>query len=109
MLMVYILIGIVAIIINIYISVLFQEAAANKGFDEAKYFWICFFFGLVGYLFVIALPNLCYSQSSSTFNASQPTPLSKQTAAQTSEKTCINCGKKQSILNEICIECGGKI
>lgn len=35
----------------------FYAAACQKGYNEKKYFWYGFFFGLIGYLLVIALPN----------------------------------------------------
>ena len=33
----------------------FFGVAAAKGYNNKKYLWDCFFFGLVGYLLVIAL------------------------------------------------------
>lgn len=51
----------VAIVIYICLNRLianeFYEVAAAKGHSERKYFWYCFFFGIVGYLMVIALQN----------------------------------------------------
>ena len=35
----------------------FSEVASEKGYSSPKYFWICFFMGLVGQLLVIALPD----------------------------------------------------
>ena len=40
-----------------YLSNQFYEVAQAKGYDDRKYFWICFWFALPGYLLVIALPN----------------------------------------------------
>lgn len=34
----------------------FSTIAEYKGYTDRKYFWYCFWFGLVGYLMVIALP-----------------------------------------------------
>ena len=42
--------------LNVYISRQFQLAANDKGYTEGKYFWICFFLGVVGYILVAALP-----------------------------------------------------
>ena len=112
MIAVYILVGIVAIGINIYISLLFREAAEDKGYDGAKYFWACFLFGIAGYLLVVALPNLQCAPTSSTSNfpnPSQSSSLSKQTTYPNKVKTCVNCGKTQAVLSEKCIECGGVI
>lgn len=54
---VYILIAIVYLILDYYIAKWFSEAAGAKGYHDSKYFWICFFFGFIGYLLVIALPD----------------------------------------------------
>ena len=35
----------------------FSEVAATKGYTNKKYYWICFWLGLPGWLLVIALPN----------------------------------------------------
>ena len=35
----------------------FYEAAKAKGYHAKKYFWICFWFGILGYMLVIALPD----------------------------------------------------
>ena len=40
-----------------YLAEQFYEVAQEKGHDDRKYFWICFWFGFPGYLLVIALPN----------------------------------------------------
>lgn len=54
---VYTLIAIVYLILDYYIAKCFSEAAEVKGYRDSKYFWICFFFGFIGYLLVIALPD----------------------------------------------------
>ena len=40
-----------------YIAKQFAEAAKAKGYNDSKYFWICFWLTFVGYLLVIALPD----------------------------------------------------
>ena len=45
------------LILDFYLAMLCYNAASDKGYPEKKYFFISFFFGLVGYLIVIALPN----------------------------------------------------
>ena len=47
----------IAILIDWYIAKQFEEAARKKGYNDNKYVWICFFFSIVGYLLVIALPD----------------------------------------------------
>ena len=48
---------VIAICINVFLANCFYQIACEKGFEEWKYFWIPFIFGLVGYLLVIALPD----------------------------------------------------
>lgn len=40
-----------------YLAQQFYEAARDKGYNDKKYMWICFWLGAVGYLLVIALPD----------------------------------------------------
>ena len=56
------LLGVIAICvliiwINWKISNEFFDVAISKGYSENKYLWYCFFFGLIGYLLVIALKD----------------------------------------------------
>ena len=43
--------------INYLIAECFYKIAVCKGFDEKKYLWLPFFFGMIGYLLVVALPD----------------------------------------------------
>lgn len=57
---VIIILAVAALIIwiNYLIAEEFYTVVKAKGyFYERKYFWICFFLGMVGYLLVIALPD----------------------------------------------------
>ena len=36
----------------------FADIAASKGYSETKYFWICILLGIIGYIWVIALPKI---------------------------------------------------
>lgn len=44
----------------------FSKVAREKGYSSPKYFWICFFMGLVGQLLVIALPDRGCKRNTST-------------------------------------------
>jgi len=54
---VYVIIGIVALIIQIVISSKFANIAAEKGYDALPYGLLCFFFSVAGYCMVAALPD----------------------------------------------------
>ena len=53
----FLLVGAVLIFINFLIAGWFFEAAEAKGYHNSKYYWICFWLGLPGWLLVIALPD----------------------------------------------------
>jgi len=45
------------LLINYFFAKEFALAAKDKGYENKKYFWIAFVFGIVGYLLVAALPD----------------------------------------------------
>lgn len=47
----------VGIVIRIMLSSYFYEIACEKGFEEKRYFWVPFLFGIVGFIMVAALPD----------------------------------------------------
>ena len=54
----YLLGIIIALIIDYVIAKKFEEIAEMKGHEGSTYFWFTFFFGTVGMLMVIALPEV---------------------------------------------------
>ena len=46
-----------AIVVYVLITNAFANCAQEKGYQRIKYFWICFFFGMIGYVVVAALPD----------------------------------------------------
>lgn len=53
---IFIVIAIVYFMISWFIAGEFEEIASKKGYNEKKYFWFPFLFGIAGYLMVVALP-----------------------------------------------------
>lgn len=53
----YLIILGVAIWVDWILAKQFFEVAQQKGHSENKYFWFCFWLGVIGYLLVIALPD----------------------------------------------------
>lgn len=43
--------------IYVYICNQFKAAAADKGYEGRRFFWLPFFFSFIGFLLVVALPN----------------------------------------------------
>lgn len=46
--------------IRYFIADEYQTIAMRKGYCARRYFWWCFFLGIVGYLMVVALPDRHY-------------------------------------------------
>lgn len=57
MVFLYILAGILVIVIQAYLATVFSNIAQEKGYDDSKYFLLPLFFGIIGYLAVVALPD----------------------------------------------------
>ena len=57
MAIVYLLVLAIIIVLAYYIAKWFFEVAEEKGYHDRKYFWICFWLGIVGYLLVVAMPD----------------------------------------------------
>ena len=55
-----------AIMVDYLISKEFEFIAIEKGYQEKRYFWYPFVFGIVGYLLVIALPYKCKTDNTLT-------------------------------------------
>ena len=53
-----IILAIIGITINLVLCFNFAQFADSKGYSFKKYFWICFFFGMIGYAWVAALPDM---------------------------------------------------
>ena len=51
------LIAAALIFLDFFVAGWFFEVAEAKGFHDRKYYWICFWLGVIGYLLVIALPD----------------------------------------------------
>lgn len=56
--MVYVIIAIIYFAVFIFIASLMSSIAKNKGYEDAKPFWLTLFLGIIGILYVIALPDL---------------------------------------------------
>ncbi len=62
---------ILLLLLNYYIAKQFQSIARDKGYIEDKYFHLCFWLGLVGYLMVIALPTREKERTSTSYKANR--------------------------------------
>lgn len=59
-LVVFVGLAVLAVLIWLWykVSVEFYSIAVKKGYDEKKYLWWTFFFGIAGMLMVVALPEV---------------------------------------------------
>lgn len=53
----YLLLAVALMVLSYFIANWFFEAAEEKGYHDKKYFWICFWLGLIGWILVCALPD----------------------------------------------------
>lgn len=74
-------------LINWYLAGCFYDVACEKGFTERRYFWVPFWFGLIGYLLVIALPDR--KKDTAARPPMKPMSFSK---AEGGTWTCPDCG-----------------
>lgn len=44
------------LLLDYFLAKEFYKIAQMKGYFDKRYFWLCFVFGFIGYLMVIALP-----------------------------------------------------
>ena len=51
------IVSVIVLIIQFVLAGEFYSIANDKGYDNQKYLWYCFLFGIAGYLMVIALPK----------------------------------------------------
>lgn len=61
----------IGLLIKFIVAKKFEEIAFQKGYDNSIHsFAMCFWLGIVGYLYVLALPNLkiCYNINDANFN-----------------------------------------
>lgn len=117
---------IIVLVINYYLAKLAKNIAADKGYDESKWTVICFFFGIIGYILVAALPDLQLQYAISNLtkaiqNSSSTTSDSATSSAHTSTPqpfvvpatassagpwNCKACREKNAAGTLFCKNCG---
>ena len=124
----YILVVVIALVIDYVIAKKFEEIAEMKGHIGSTYFWFTFLFGVIGMLMVIALPNtnsVHINNLPTTYAApKQPTPSVSVSAPVATEKNpnkanepisaeikdgekiCPKCGTAQKADRRVCWSCG---
>ena len=55
---VYIIAFIVGIVLHLYASSVASGIASDKGYSEGKWFHICFWFSVFGFIIIAAMPDL---------------------------------------------------
>lgn len=100
----------IMLLIDYVIARKFEKIAFDKGYDESIHsFAMCFLLGIIGYLYVIALPqqpkNESRSEASAIKNLSPPIEESSQyecdgfsVTGKQSSGYCLTCGKRHGAL-----------
>ena len=52
-----VVIAFVSLVTAFVLGGVFADIAIDKGYDWYKAFWLCFFLGYIGYIYVIARPD----------------------------------------------------
>lgn len=52
-----IIVGVFMLLVSFYLAGIFNGIAFDKGYEDGRFFWICFWFGMIGYIAVAALPD----------------------------------------------------
>lgn len=60
------LVLVLVLVLSFFIALWFYEVAKEKGHHDNKYFWICFWLGIIGWLLIVALPDRAEKISSAT-------------------------------------------
>ena len=92
------------LVLQYYVAKQFESVANDKGYADSKYFHLCFWLGVVGYLLVIALPD---RGNGITQSANQPKRKSAVTSVNQDEQKsgeCQICGNISSHLTHCKIE-----
>lgn len=103
------------VFINYITAGWFSEIAEIKGYDSKQkhIFARCFWLGVIGWLYTIALPNqnISYSTKVNSDNDTNTENKNFSTTLITSKKindgswTCKTCGKVNSEENKVCASC----
>ena len=91
----------VFIALNVFIANCFYDIARYKGFDEKRYFWMPFLFGVVGYILVAALPDRKKEQTAPEKPVKPLVPV-QETEKAIGKWACPDCG---SVLPGDVIQC----
>ena len=94
----------IGLTINIVLCLRFAEFAEEKGYHKGKYFWMCFFLGVIGFAWVAALPDLTLQERLSKIEGSLHTTIN--TVANNKFWICGNCKAKNSSNYGQCRNCG---
>ncbi len=92
---------VVGIMLARYIANCFYEIACMKGFYDKCYFWIPFFFGIAGYLLVVALPDR-KKEKETLLKSVKPLFTPQEMQKPVGKWACPNCG---SVLPGDVIQC----
>lgn len=100
---------IIAIAIDWYLASMAADIAAAKGYWESKWKWICFFFGIIGYILVAAMPDLATREE--LRKNRQSNGNSGNLGAPSETETCSQSVSAVSVQHDVkgqwrCKECG---
>ena len=102
----YIVGAIVGLAIDILICIYFADIAEEKGHSKIKYFFICFFLGILGCARVAALPDMVLYTKVADLEGKLKKTSDNQAGANAEKWLCGNCGAENSNNYGQCKKCG---
>lgn len=107
----YCLFALVLLLVNLYFSLTFADFASQKGYPPVKYFWLCFFFMVLGYCWVAVLPDMHLQREVNVLRekVNALSTMLPKTNEPAKKWTCGDCGTENSYNFGQCKRCGAKI
>ena len=108
--------AVLMIFIWLFIAVSFEDIANAKGWHQKRSFHLCFWLGIIGMLYVIALPdrgdkNPPAPQENPPKETPRPVPVSPSVSSRADEEIFIDCPQCGNICRpqNYCPKCGHQL
>ncbi len=114
----YIFFALIGIVVGLLFCFKFSSIAAEKGYSATSYFWLCFFFGMIGYIVVAALPDASITyklndierklnnSSQSAHTETRAEKINNTSAVADNKWICVKCNTANNPEYGQCKKCG---
>lgn len=102
----YIAGAVVSLAISLFLCTLFADIAVEKGYSRSTYFLICLFCGILGYIWVAALPDQTLRTKVAELEGKQKEASKKPADVGVDKWVCGACQTENSMNYSQCKKCG---